>query len=410
MNKYSICISLIIIMIGCTKKKEDFNQKNSSLNQTKEFLNITIIKDEYIVTLKENTVKYFKNQINGEKIKDFDEYQKTYKKKYFDYFLTKNHQFNSYNILTVTDYGFCIKADSSILELKKDKVNIQHIQNNYYIQTDLNIDTTNIIMTSKSVPWNILRVWNSSKTDGTFANAWILDTGIDPNHEDLNVNIAKSKSFVNGENFIDTRGHGTHVAGIIGAKSNNDIGVVGVAPNTPLIAIKIIDKNGRIDYANSYLQALQLVKRESIGGEVLNLSIQNTDGNQQEILLIKDIATKGCYVIIAAGNYKKNVDSDNIYPAKINGSNIFTISAFADGDKFWRTDQILGSNFGNSVDYSAPGVNIVSTLPGNKYGAYDGTSMAAPHVAGILLLHARINTDGLVTGDSDGQIDPIAHE
>lgn len=157
---------------------------------------------------------------------------------------------------------------------------------------------------------------------------------------------------------------------------------------------------------------LSLSGKSFLGSDKGHMSIQNTQGDNAETRLIKDIGRKGNAVVMSAGNFKKNLDNENVYPGSINGANIYTISGFGNQDKFWfePAPSIYGSNYGSPVDYSAPAVAIESTVIGNTYGKKTGTSMAAPHVAGILLVKRQLAVDGTVTGDRDINSDAIAHE
>ncbi len=105
---------------------------------------------------------------------------------------------------------------------------------------------------------------------------------------------------------------------------------------------------------------------------------------------------------MAAGNEFK--DAGEVSPARVNGSGLYTVSAIGNSDRF-----ASYSNFGNPpVDYAEPGNNIISTLPGGMYGKLSGTSMATPHLAGILLLSGTtIKTNGAAVNDPDGMADPI---
>jgi subtilisin family serine protease len=136
-------------------------------------------------------------------------------------------------------------------------------------------------------------------------------------------------------------------------------------------------------------------------GDAANLSLGGGiyDPIDQAIL---NLGAKGVKVAIAAGNESQN--ANNCSPARVNGTNIYTISAMGTGD-LWASY----SNFGNPpIDYCAPGSSIYSTYKGGAYATLSGTSMATPHVCGILLL-GNIQTDGYVQGDPDGNPDPIAH-
>ena len=118
---------------------------------------------------------------------------------------------------------------------------------------------------------------------------------------------------------------------------------------------------------------------------------------------VKNLGTAGIKVALAAGN--ESDDANNHSPARANGTNLYTVSSMATGD-VWS----YFSNYGNPpVDYCAPGSSIYSTYKGGAYATMSGTSMAAPHVCGLLLLGTP-KTDGYVSGDPDGNPDPIAHK
>jgi len=132
----------------------------------------------------------------------------------------------------------------------------------------------------------------------------------------------------------------------------------------------------------------------------LSLEVNSVALNEQ----IQNTASRGIYFSVAAGNEAK---AANLYsPANANGTNIVTISAIDSLNRF-----ASFSNFGNDVvDYAAPGVHILSTYIGGQYAYMSGTSMAAPHVAGLMLLKGRsLNVSGTATNDPDGTADPIAH-
>jgi len=122
--------------------------------------------------------------------------------------------------------------------------------------------------------------------------------------------------------------------------------------------------------------------------------------NQQ----VKNTAARGIYITIPAGN--DYTSANKFSPANVNGANIYTVSAVDSLDNFANF-----SNYGNDVvDYAAPGVHVLSTYPGNRYAYMSGTSMAAPHLAGLLLLKGNnLTVSGYAKNDPDGTADPIAH-
>ncbi len=270
-----------------------------------------------------------------------------------------------------------------------------------------NCATESFDIGNQDVPWGISRVGARTATD---KRAWIVDTGIDLDHPDLNVNTDLSRDFVGSSGIIggipigvfadDGNGHGTHVAGTVGA-INNDFGVVGVAAGCDLVAIRVLDDNGRGNSAD-VMNGLDYISQNGNAGEAVNLSL----GGGTSTLLdqsVRNLGSQGFFVSMAAGNSSEN--ASNTSPARANGENLFTVSAFNQGDRF-----ASYSNFGNPpVDFTQPGTNILSTLPDGRYGITSGTSMAAPHLAGLLLLNGTdLATDGTVTGDPDGDPDRIA--
>lgn len=248
------------------------------------------------------------------------------------------------------------------------------------------------------ITWNIKKVGYG---DGTGKTAWILDTGIDSDHPDLTVDVARSKSFLTGNTSIeDENGHGTHVAGIIGGK-NNTIGVLGVASGATLVSIRILDKEGS-GTLSSTLQALSYISANAKAGDVINMSFGEEGISDALDRQVRAIAAKGIFVTIAAGNDNK---AANLFsPARANGANIYTVSAVDSLDNF-----ASFSNFGNdAVDYAAPGVRIVSTYKDGNYARMSGTSQAAPHVAGLLLLNgSNLHYSTMAVNDNDGTPDKI---
>ena len=254
----------------------------------------------------------------------------------------------------------------------------------------------------QTIPYGITRVGSG---DGTGKIAWIIDSGVDLDHPDLNVNTARSKSFLTSgpqyQSPDDGNGHGTHVAGTIAAK-NNSIGVVGVAANATVISVRVLNSQGS-GTTSGVIQGIDYVAVNGSVGDVANLSLGGGISQALDNAVIAAAGT-GIMFSIAAGNESDN--ANNHSPARANGPNIYTVSAMNNLDT-WASF----SNYGSSVDFCAPGVNIRSTWKGGTYNTISGTSMAAPHVAGILLMTGGLPlTDGFVQGDPDGNADPIAHK
>ncbi|PCJ40331.1 MAG: peptidase S8 [Moraxellaceae bacterium] len=248
-------------------------------------------------------------------------------------------------------------------------------------------------------PWGVARV--GGPIDGRGLDAWIIDTGIDLDHPDLNVGY--------GANFVsrgknspnDGQGHGTHVAGTIGA-IDNSIDVVGVASGATVHPVRVLDNSGS-GTIDGVIAGVDWVAENASAGDCANMSLGASGHFESLHAAVSNAAEMGIYFAIAAGNSSK--DASDYEPAHVEGDNIYTISAIDSNDEFAGF-----SNFGNpTVDYAAPGVNVLSTKKGGGTTAKSGTSMAAPHACGLLLFSAPLNSYGTAISDPDGNPDPIAH-
>jgi subtilisin family serine protease len=253
---------------------------------------------------------------------------------------------------------------------------------------------------TQEVPYGITRVGYAS---GAGKTAWVIDSGVELNHPDLNVDQTRSmtvfKSGRDASSANDLNGHGTHVAGTIAAK-NNTVGVIGVAYDATVVAIKVLDSRGSGSYSG-VIAGVDYVAANGKNGDVANMSLGGPVSQALDDAVVA-AASKGIKFALAAGNESKHASTSS--PARANHANIYTVSAMNSTDT-WASF----SNYGNPpVDYCAPGVSIKSTWLKGGYNTISGTSMASPHVAG-LLLHGSIKTDGYVKNDPDGNPDPIAH-
>lgn len=256
------------------------------------------------------------------------------------------------------------------------------------------------VVEPRLITWSVNRVGYG---DGTGKTAWIIDSGIDFDHPDLNVDVTRSRSFISGVTSADDEnGHGTHVAGIVGAK-NNTIGILGVASGAKLVSLRVLKADGE-GTLSSIIQALAYVNANGAAGDVINMSLGEEGVSSTLDQQVQSTAARGILIAIAAGNDSK--PAHDFSPGRANGPNIFTVSATDSLGKF-----ASFSNYGNDVvDVAAPGVSIISTYKNGRYAIMSGTSMAAPHVAGLLLLKGRnISSSGTATNDPDGTADPIAH-
>lgn len=243
--------------------------------------------------------------------------------------------------------------------------------------------------------------WDQSVGTGAKLVA-VIDTGIDYNHPDLASNIwvnpgeipgnnrdddgngfvddVHGFDFVNNDgNPMDDNGHGTHVAGTIGAVTNNGVGVAGVNWNVKMMALKFLDRSGS-GYLTDAIASLDYAVR--MGAKISNNSWGGGGFDSLLNTAIANARANGHIFVAAAGNESNNNDTSPSYPASYNLDNIVSVAAVDN-----RGNLASFSNFGaTSVDIAAPGVNILSTLPNNRYGNLSGTSMATPHVTGAISL------------------------
>jgi hypothetical protein len=301
-----------------------------------------------------------------------------------------------------------VQFDSMAVQKMRTEEHLQTFEQNYILQLDT--DSISPVSQKREAPnWGVQAVSNTIKSDlQSTRRVWIVDSGIDPDHEELNVDRNLSKSFTLDKYYtIKTMGdaHGTHVAGIIGAKANEK-GIIGVAPNIGLVAVRVAQES--TVEGDAYLEGLKYVLRNASPSDVVNISLEKTVGSPTEKRCIQDIANRGIYVVIAAGNgriFPVNLDLTPMYPASFTGRNIYTIASYNE-----HLEYSGFSAYGNVVRYCAPGERILSTLPGNRYGIDKGTSMAAPHVSGLLVLQGRVNRHNDILCPRNNLRYPIAHE
>lgn len=253
---------------------------------------------------------------------------------------------------------------------------------------------------AEQVPWGITRVGGPGSQSGN--TAWVIDTGIDLDHPDLVVDASRSVTFVGGSPD-DENGHGTHVAGTIAAIGGNGIGVVGVSPGTTLVSVRVLNRRGSGTWSG-VIAGIDYVAFNGESGDVANMSLGG--GFSQAVNDAVEAAPTHVKFTIAAGN--SSDDASNYSPASAEGPNIYTVSSFAKGIS--AIDDIdpwsSFSNYGDPVDYAEPGSSIYSTYKGGSYQTLSGTSMAAPHLAGILL-GCSLGSGGTVDGDPRAPADPI---
>ncbi len=245
------------------------------------------------------------------------------------------------------------------------------------------------------------------------ADVAVLDTGMDPDTGDLNVAGGVDCDGADTGDWTDQNGHGTHVAGTIGALDNN-LGVVGVAPGARLWAVRVLNSNGG-GSTSALLCGLDWIVAQVEAGQhfdVVNMSLTGTgaDGDCDATALheaICNVIAKGIPVVSAAGNGPGGVGSDAASTTPATYDEVIAVSAFNDFNGLpgggatkpancstsSTVDDAFAtySNFGADVDVAAPGTCILSTAAGGGLAYRSGTSMAAPHVTGTVALFKSIN-------------------
>jgi hypothetical protein len=303
------------------------------------------------------------------------------------------------NVYTGSVFGISAKlSDKDVRMLEKD-ARVDYIEPNRYIELSYRLeeDTEGLDgAKAQTIPWGISRVGAAVYTGSRVA--WVVDTGIQYNHPDLNVYTSACRSFVSGESYNDGNGHGTHVAGTIAA-IHNTYGVVGVAAGARVVAVKVLSNQGGGSYAG-IISGIDYVRSVASSGDVANFSLGGPASTALDNAVI-NLSNRGVWCVIAAGNDYRN--ANNYSPARVNGTYIYTVSSHDSNNRF-----STFSNWANPpIDWCAPGTSIYSTWIGSSYRTISGTSMAAPHVAGIRLMGAP-RVRGYVTNDPDGNPDRMA--
>jgi subtilisin family serine protease len=276
-------------------------------------------------------------------------------------------------------YGAALKGYAATIP--NDKVSaIRADQRVAFVERDGTVSAS-----AQMLPWGIDRIdadLSSTRAgDGTGSvsnvSAYVIDTGIDAGHADLNV--VRSVNFAGGRN-TDCNGHGTHVAGTIAAR-DNAIDVVGVAPGAPLTAVKVLGCNGS-GTTSGVIKGIDWVAANAAKPAVANMSL---GGSASQALddAVRNSAASGVVYSIAAGNSGVSACTQSPAAAGAGTSNGIVTTAATDSSNL----EASWSNYGPCVDLWAPGVSILSTRRSGGTTTMSGTSMASPHVGGSAALY-----------------------
>jgi len=331
---------------------------------------------------------------------------------------------------------------TALINIMKNAPFVQYVEPDYIVKTIATPNDPNF-----SQQWSFLNTgspgadisatsaWNIS-TGSTANVAGVIDTGVDYTHSDLAGNIWSApaqfaatlswgtitcpagshgyNAVMRSCNPADDNGHGTHVSGTIGAIGNNAAGVAGVNWTTRIMGLKFLDSSGSgatSDAIDVMEFAVQAKAQFAATGTPVNVRVFSASwggsGFSQALLdEINKANSSDVLFVAAAGNNGSNNDTSAFYPAAYNAQNLIAVAATTN------TDSLASfSNYGKAtVHLAAPGVNILSTVPGNSYGFLSGTSMATPHVSGtamLVLSRCSLNTAAL-KNTLLANVDPIA--
>jgi len=265
-----------------------------------------------------------------------------------------------------------------------------------FIREDVHSDS---LEQNESYGWELTKFNVPSKwlaSQGENIKVAVIDTGCDLNHKDLKNNLLEGKNFVEpNTDPMDRNGHGSHVAGTIAA-SKNGIGITGVAPKAKIVPVKALGDNGQGDIKD-IVSAIEW--SANIGVDFITMSLGSPNKSKQLENAIKYAHDKGCIIFCAAGNSGQDVDI--MYPAKYD----YTISIGAIDRNLERTNFTCS---GDTLDFLAPGHEILSCVPGDQYAIMSGTSMANPYVVGcsaLLLSYIKQNKPQIKLKTAQNYID-----
>lgn len=396
-----IQILTFVFIVSCSQ--EEITDLDPVLTQEVfSFAQTQPVEDQYIVVLKEEKVSG--RLIDGNV--DFNE--ALMRREAVD--LLSKYRISETNLERVYSSvltGFCAIIDKNKLEEIKNDPMVKYVEQDRKgrlgkLSEKVPVKGETDIVSTQVIPWGIKRVGGPFVYTGKNC-VYVIDTGIQLDHPDLNV--AKNKAFDaysdNSEKRgNDEHGHGTHVAGIIGAKDNL-FGVVGVAAGASIIPVKIFFGPYAEYTYSGMLAGIDHVGKVGKKGDVANLSFGGFDRSRAvDDAVLNASNSKGIWMVIASGNSR--LPATSFSPARVNGEFTITVSAIDALDRFaWF------SHYGPPIKFAAPGVSVFSTTLGGKYRYESGTSMAAPHVSGLRLL-GEIQPSGNALNYPITPADPIA--
>lgn len=313
----------------------------SNMSYSKEITTSNNIKNQYIVVMKDKKAK--DKVVNDLKNKG----------------TIKNKNVGKFPGITVE------MTDAEANDLKSN-------DNVDYIELDSEIETSG----EDFIPWNLedvgIKPVQEEGLKGEGVKIAVLDTGV-AEHPDLTV--AGVESFVQDGSTVDENGHGTSIIGVIAA-TENEVGLLGAAPNAEVYSLKVMDKSG-IGNISNIINAIEWCKQNDI--DIINMSFGTNTYSKALEDEINSAYESGILLIAAAGNNGQSANDNVQYPAAYNG--VVAVSAV---DKENKVADF--SSRGEAIDLCAPGVEVYTTSLGKGYGFVSGTSYAVPHIAAVAAL------------------------
>lgn len=393
----SYLLAFVVVFVSCQKE----NPQEESLSTIKvaddlQYQSSGIIEGQYIIVMEDAVTKSSLSYEEGQQQvrEDAEAILNQIGKKAQNLNAVYSHAIK----------GFAVQLTADELDLIRLDKRVKYVEQDHYVilKKPDNPGGGGGGTSSQVTPWGISRVDGGATYTGS-GTAWILDTGIDLDHPDLNVDVSRSVVF--GENTPDDgHGHGSHCAGTIAA-IDNAYGVVGVAAGAPVVAVRMLDRRG-YGSTSDCIAAVDYVGANAAPGDVANMSVGYPASTALDNAVV-NAASNGIFFALAAGNDGLHTyNSPQPSPGRVNGNNIWTVSAMDSNDDF-----AYFSNYGNPpVDLCGPGVSVYSCYKRGGYTTMSGTSMATPHVCGTLLMtNGNPGTSGTVNGDPDGNADDIVH-
>lgn len=271
-----------------------------------------------------------------------------------------------------------------MIEYFKQRENIEYAEPNFILMQN-EVNGPNDLLYQENYQWNLPVIgteqgWNVTRGNEEIEIA-IVDTGVDLDHPDLRNRLVKGYNVIDDKSEPDDdNGHGTHVAGIIASETDNNEGVAGMTWFSKIMPIKAMGAKG---YGTTFDIAKGIVWAVDHGADVINLSLGNYQPSNVLEEAVRYAFEKNVVMVSAAGN---DGSDQPTYPSAY--PEVLSVSAVD-----YNGNRASFSNYGDYIDIAAPGVYIPSTYFNQQYAALSGTSMAAPHVAGLAALILSANPD-----------------